>query len=93
MAPGDWFSGAFVCGSSQGTAAPLQVSSAPWTAKGCISGASHLCVLSCRFRVFDNRVLKGKLEFQRKEQTVGWIKLHNEEFYTLFTSQVIIRVI
>jgi hypothetical protein len=77
----DWFT----------TAAPLQISSAVWTVRRCHSRTQLIrsCVMNCRFRVFDNRMLKRTFGSKREEVTVDWRKLHNEEFCTLFYSQVI----
>jgi len=39
-----------------------------------------------RLRVFENRVLKRLFEPKRDEVTGEWRKLHNEEFYDLYSS-------
>jgi hypothetical protein len=46
-----------------------------------------------RLRVFKNRVLRRIFGPKRKEITVEWRRLHNEELYTLYPSPDIIRVI
>jgi hypothetical protein len=46
-----------------------------------------------RLRVFENRVLRRTLGAKRDEVTGEWIKLHNEEFYGLYPSPNIVRVI
>ena len=47
----------------------------------------------CRLRVFKNRVLRGIFGLKRDEVTGEWRRLHNEEFYALYSSPDIIRVI
>jgi hypothetical protein len=37
-------------------------------------------------KVFENRVMKGKFGPKRDEVTGGWRKLHNKEFYNLYSS-------
>jgi hypothetical protein len=44
-----------------------------------------------RLRVF-NRVLRRIFGLKRDEVTVGWRKLHNEEFCNLYSSPNIIRM-
>jgi hypothetical protein len=47
----------------------------------------------CRLRVFENGVLRRIFGPKRVEITGKWRRLHNEEFYALFFSPSIIRVI
>ena len=42
---------------------------------------------------FKNRVLRKIFWHKRKEVTGGWIKLHNEKLYNIYSSSNIIRVI
>jgi hypothetical protein len=42
---------------------------------------------------FENRVLRGIFGSRREEVPAGWIKLHNEEFDSLYSSPSIIRMI
>jgi hypothetical protein len=42
--------------------------------------------------VFENRVLKRIFGPKRDEVMGGWRKLHNEEFYNLYSSPSIIRM-
>jgi hypothetical protein len=46
----------------------------------------------CRLRVFENRVLGGIFGPKREEVTWEWRRLHNKEFYALYSSPNIIRV-
>jgi hypothetical protein len=55
-------------------------------------GRSYLKA-ECRLRVFENRVLKKKVEPKRDEVTGEWTRLHNNELYALYSSPNIIRVI
>jgi hypothetical protein len=48
---------------------------------------------SYRLRVFENRLLRRIFALKRDEMTVGWRKLHNEEFHNLYSSRSIIRMI
>jgi hypothetical protein len=43
--------------------------------------------------VFENRVLRGRLEWKSDEVIGGWRKLHNEELHNLYCSPNIIRII
>jgi uncharacterized protein YjiS (DUF1127 family) len=43
--------------------------------------------------VFENRVLREMFEPEREEVAGNWRRLHNEEFYNLYTSPNILRVI
>ena len=43
--------------------------------------------------MFENRVLRGIFGAKRDEVTGEWIKLHNEEFYGMFSLLYIIRVV
>jgi hypothetical protein len=47
----------------------------------------------CRLRIFENKVLRRIYGPKRDEVTGEWRRLHNKEFYTLFYSAYIIRVI
>jgi hypothetical protein len=47
----------------------------------------------CRLRVFENRVLRRIFGPKRDEVTWEWRRLHNKEFYGLYSSPNIIRVI
>jgi hypothetical protein len=47
----------------------------------------------CRLRVFENRVLRRIFGPKRDEVTGEWRRIHNKEFYALFSSPDIIRVI
>jgi hypothetical protein len=47
----------------------------------------------CRLRVFENRVLRRIFGPKRDEVTGEWRRLHNKEFYALYSSPNIIRVI
>jgi hypothetical protein len=40
-------------------------------------------------RVFENRVLRGVFGTKRDEVTREWRKLHNEEHYDLYCSQIL----
>jgi hypothetical protein len=42
--------------------------------------------------VFENRMLRRIFVYKREEVAGGWRRLHNEEFYNLYTSPNIIRV-
>jgi hypothetical protein len=42
-------------------------------------------VLNNRLRVFENRVLRRIFGLKRDEIIDGWRKLHNEEFYNLYS--------
>ena len=46
----------------------------------------------CRLRVSENRVLRRIFGPRRDEVTREWRRLHNKEFYALYSSQNIIRV-
>jgi hypothetical protein len=46
-----------------------------------------------RLRVFENKVLRRIFGSKRDEVTGEWRKLHNEEFYVLYSSPNIIQVI
>jgi hypothetical protein len=43
--------------------------------------------------VFENKVLRRIFQPKRDEATGEWRKLHNEEFYELYSSPSIIRII
>jgi hypothetical protein len=43
--------------------------------------------------VFENRVLRRMFGPKRDEVTCEWRKLHNKEFYDLYSSPSIIRII
>jgi hypothetical protein len=45
-----------------------------------------------RLRVFENRMLR-KIFGPKREEDGSWIKLHNDELHSLYSSQNIIRVI
>jgi hypothetical protein len=45
-----------------------------------------------RLRVFKNRVLR-KIFGPKREEDRSWIKLHNDELHSLYSSQNIVRVI
>jgi hypothetical protein len=45
-----------------------------------------------RLRVSENRVLRKIFGAKRDEVTGGWRKLHNGEFYNLYSSPNIIRM-
>jgi hypothetical protein len=45
-----------------------------------------------RLRVFENKVLRRVFGPKRDEATGEWKRLHNEEFYVLYSSPNIIRV-
>jgi hypothetical protein len=45
-----------------------------------------------RLWVFENRMLRRILGPKRDEVTVGWRKLHNEEFHNLYSSPSVIRM-
>jgi hypothetical protein len=45
-----------------------------------------------RLRVFENRVLRKMFE-PRRDEVMGWRKLHNEELPGLYSSPSIIRII
>jgi hypothetical protein len=47
----------------------------------------------CRLRVFENKVLRRIFGPKRAEVTGEWRRLHNKEFYALYSSPNIIRVI
>jgi hypothetical protein len=47
----------------------------------------------CRLRVFENRVLMRILGPKRDEETGEWRRLHNKEFYALYSSPNTIQVI
>jgi hypothetical protein len=40
-----------------------------------------------RLRVFENKVMRRIFGLTEEETKRGWIKLHNEEFHNLYTSQ------
>jgi hypothetical protein len=46
-----------------------------------------------RFRVFENRVLRGIFGLKSEEVAGGWRRLHNEELHNLYVSPNTIRVI
>jgi hypothetical protein len=46
-----------------------------------------------RLRMCENRALRRIFGPKRDEETVGWIKLHNEELHCLYSSPSIVRVI
>jgi hypothetical protein len=46
----------------------------------------------CRVRVFDNSVLRWIFGPKRDEVTGEWRRLHKQEFYALYSSPSIIRV-
>jgi hypothetical protein len=46
-----------------------------------------------KLRVFENRVLRSISGPKTDEVTVGWRKLHNEEFCDLYSSPSVIRMI
>jgi len=48
--------------------------------------------VECRFRVFENRVLRRIFGPKRDELTRGWKKLYNEELNDLYCSPNIVRV-
>ena len=50
-------------------------------------------ILSCRLRLFENRVMRRIFGPKREEVTGEWRKLHNEELSDLYSSQNVIRVI
>jgi hypothetical protein len=45
-----------------------------------------------RLRVFDNRVLR-RIFGPKKEEDGSWIKLHNDELHSLYSSPNIVKVI
>jgi hypothetical protein len=45
-----------------------------------------------RLRVFEKRVLR-KIYGPKREEDESWIKWHNDEHHSLFSSPIIIRVI
>jgi hypothetical protein len=47
----------------------------------------------CRLRVFENKVLRRIFGPKREEVTREWRRLHNMQFYTLYCSPNIIRVV
>jgi hypothetical protein len=47
----------------------------------------------CRLRVFESKVLRSIFGPKRDEVTGEWRRLHNKEFYALYSSPNIIRVI
>jgi hypothetical protein len=47
----------------------------------------------CRLRVFENRVLRRIFGPKRDKVTGKWRRLHNKEFYALYYSLNIIRII
>jgi len=49
--------------------------------------------VSCKMRVFENRVLRRIFGHKRYEVTVEWRKLHNEELNDLHCSLNMVRVI
>jgi hypothetical protein len=46
----------------------------------------------CKLRVFENRVLRRIFGPKRDEVTGEWRRIHNKEFYALYSSPNIIRV-
>ena len=49
--------------------------------------------VSCKLRVFENRVLRRIFGHKRDEVTVEWRKLHNEELNDLYCSLNMVWVI
>ena len=49
--------------------------------------------VSCKLRVFENRVLRRIFGHKRDKVTVEWRKLHNEELNNLYCSLNMVRVI
>ena len=47
----------------------------------------------CRLKVFENRVLRKKFGPKRDEVTGEWRRLHNEEFYAVYSSSNVVRMI
>jgi hypothetical protein len=45
-----------------------------------------------RLRVFENRVLR-RIFGPKRDEMIGWRKLHNEELHNLYSSTSIIRMI
>jgi hypothetical protein len=45
-----------------------------------------------RLRVFENRVLRG-IFGPKRDEVIGWRKLHNEELHNLHSSPSVIRII
>jgi hypothetical protein len=45
-----------------------------------------------RLKVFENRVLR-KIFGQKRDEVIGWRKLHSEELHNLYSSPNIIRMI
>jgi hypothetical protein len=43
----------------------------------------------CRLRVFENRMVRKILGLKKDEITGDWRRLHNEEFYYLFSPNII----
>ena len=43
----------------------------------------------CRLRVFENRVLRRIFGPKKDEVTEEWRRLHNEELYALYSSNII----
>jgi hypothetical protein len=46
-----------------------------------------------RLRVFGNRVLRRIFGAKRDEVAGGWRRLHNEEFYNLYSLPIVIRML
>jgi hypothetical protein len=42
-----------------------------------------------RQRVFENRVLRRKFGLKRDEVTGEWRRLHNEELYAVYSTQIL----
>jgi hypothetical protein len=47
----------------------------------------------CRLWVLENRVLRRIFGFKTDEVTGEWRRLHNEEFYALYSTPDVIRII
>ena len=52
-----------------------------------------IMTVSCKLRVFENRVLRGILGHKRDEVRVEWRKPHNEKPNNLYCALNIVRVI
>jgi hypothetical protein len=52
--------------------------------------SSNTWGLKHRLRVFENRVLR--IFGSKREEDGSWVKLHNDEFYNLYSSPNIVRV-
>jgi hypothetical protein len=42
--------------------------------------------------VFENRVLR-RIFGSKRDEVIGWRKLHNEELHNLYSSPIIIRIL